>query len=178
MEDEEGSGVAVGQDKETVGSSVNSDNDYAILKDDRRCPVNSNGTVQFGNPNSCASYYVCYNGNAHLLICDGTELYSEEASSCVASEISACAVLAPVTVNNSPRCILEKQQGLPIYFCKHNSYDSYYKCENGNAVEYKCPKGLIWNPNNNVCEFYGNKCNNCFKYEAEVAVPVQSEDEK
>ncbi|XP_050321407.1 uncharacterized protein LOC126753768 [Bactrocera neohumeralis] len=95
------------------------------------------------NTQSCAAYYVCYNGIAIPMICARNSYFNQETSHCERESNLYCPYDRPV------RLICNR--GVYDYIPHPRNCGYYYFCSNGYLMIFQCPFQYLWDYERRSC---------------------------
>ncbi|XP_011178239.2 uncharacterized protein LOC105209518 [Zeugodacus cucurbitae] len=99
--------------------------------------------IYLPNTQSCAAYYVCYNGIALPMTCPRHMHFNQETSHCVRQDNMYCPYNRPV------RLICNR--GVYDYIPHPRNCGYYYFCSNGYLMIFQCPFQYLWDYERRSC---------------------------
>ncbi|KAJ8954026.1 hypothetical protein NQ318_004319 [Aromia moschata] len=134
------------------------------------CPYPSDDPIFYPNPDNCAQYYECYQGNLYLLNCPGDLYWNINHNYCDYLENVDCSqnniTSAPTTVTSpgttttagpwTPDPICPYPSEVIIFYPNPANCSTYWECYEGNKYLMSCPDGLLWNDLARTCDYAVN----------------------
>lgn len=113
-------------------------------------PVCPSGNLQWlPHPTDCSRYYVCQHTTLFERSCAPGLLFNNLSGQCRLPQFSFCALSCPLNDNPSNLVFLPNFQDCSRYFI----------CDSGRAISRGCADGLLFNTDENWCDFPENvKC--------------------
>ncbi|KAG5672227.1 hypothetical protein PVAND_002369 [Polypedilum vanderplanki] len=100
----------------------------------------------FPHLTNCSLYYICHHGNTIERSCAPGLHFNNSTGQCMLPELASCSLFCPA--KDDPKNVLF----LPDF----NDCSKYFICYNGEAIHRSCAEGLLFDMENNWCNFYGN----------------------
>ncbi|CAL7950612.1 unnamed protein product [Xylocopa violacea] len=119
----------------------------------------ADGTERIPHESDCKYYYQCSHGKKQLQMCYDGHYFNEIIESCDLPSNTDCEDRTVETTNSSPEIVCS----CPVLDCEgiircpdQRNCSWYFQCENSIAVSKKCPDGLYYDPQNQICDYPGN----------------------
>ncbi|XP_060518419.1 mucin-2-like [Cylas formicarius] len=137
-----------------------------IRTPDPLCPYPSHNVTFYPDPNNCAHYFECYEGNKYSMECPPDLYWNTVSDSCDYLEYVDCTRAQTATTGKSTTPTTEGSWA-PDPLCPYPSHNvtfypnpnncsQYYECYEGNKYLMDCPPDLYWNTVSDNCDYLEN----------------------
>ncbi|XP_037943714.1 myb-like protein D [Teleopsis dalmanni] len=130
----------IGQSGNSLGNTIEN-----TPKEIPQCPLlyGLSNMFNIANPDSCATYYTCYNGIAIPMMCQRHMYFNPDTGKCERSENVNCPLIRPVR--------LQCRQGVYDFIPHPRNCEYYYFCSNGFLMIFQCPFHFTWHYERRTC---------------------------
>ncbi|KAM7361078.1 uncharacterized protein ACRADG_009675 [Cochliomyia hominivorax] len=95
------------------------------------------------NPESCVTFYTCYNGLAIPMLCSGKMYFNERSGKCETEMPQSCKLRLSLHFN----C----HKGIYDFIPHPHRCEYYFYCSNGYLMILRCPPDFTWNYEQRTC---------------------------
>jgi hypothetical protein len=120
---------------ESVSEETSAANDYP------KC--HKKNLQWFPHQLNCSLYFLCHHGNAVQRSCAPGLFFNNDSGQCMVPELANCQLTCPA--KDDPQN--------PLFLEDMNDCSRFYICYNGNAIHRECAEGLLFDSENNWCDF-------------------------
>ncbi|XP_077515129.1 putative chitinase 10 [Amblyomma americanum] len=125
-----------------------------------RRPSSCSSGQTFGDPESCARFFVCFQGRSLLMQCPGQLLFNDPIGVCDWPRNVRCAADRPTAAETrgvavdrwgKVRCVASEG-----FYASPRDCGEFFRCHRGSAHRFVCARGLVFNDVYKTCDWPWN----------------------